>query len=161
MRPPRRCGAPKPRRRRVRAGIAGRVGRRECAGGQRPGGTTESFTTIAAPFDGMVTEKMVEPGNMASPGLPLLRLEDTRGFASRSAWTNHASARFATATASRSFSDPDRDRERTHPGHGGRGEPGVEADARAFLVKIALPDTTGFDPANSARRDLKGRRGAR
>ena len=42
--------------------------------------TTESFTTIAAPFDGMVTEKMVEPGNMASPGMPLLRLEDTRGF---------------------------------------------------------------------------------
>ncbi len=27
--------------------------------------TTESFTTIAAPFDGMVTGKMVEPGNMA------------------------------------------------------------------------------------------------
>ena len=42
--------------------------------------TTESFTTIAAPFDGVVTEKMVEPGNMASPGMPLLRLEDTRGF---------------------------------------------------------------------------------
>jgi multidrug resistance efflux pump len=42
--------------------------------------TTQSFTTIAAPFDGTVTEKMVEPGNMASPGVPLLRLEDTRGF---------------------------------------------------------------------------------
>ena len=42
--------------------------------------TTESFTTIAAPFDGVITEKMVEPGNMASPGMPLLRLEDTRGF---------------------------------------------------------------------------------
>jgi multidrug resistance efflux pump len=41
---------------------------------------TESFTTIAAPFAGLVTEKMVEPGNMASPGMPLLRLEDTRGF---------------------------------------------------------------------------------
>ena len=42
--------------------------------------TTASFTTIAAPFDGTVTEKMVEPGNMASPGMPLLRLEDTGGF---------------------------------------------------------------------------------
>ncbi len=41
---------------------------------------TDSFTTIAAPFDGTITEKMVEPGNMASPGMPLLRLEDTRGF---------------------------------------------------------------------------------
>ena len=36
--------------------------------------------TIRAPFDGMVTEKMVDPGNIASPGVPLLRLEDTRGF---------------------------------------------------------------------------------
>jgi HlyD family secretion protein len=35
---------------------------------------TESFTAITAPFDGMVTEKMVEPGNMASPGVALLRL---------------------------------------------------------------------------------------
>ncbi|HET6195647.1 MAG TPA: efflux RND transporter periplasmic adaptor subunit, partial [Acetobacteraceae bacterium] len=42
--------------------------------------TVESFTRIAAPFDGTVTSKMVEPGNMASPGMPLLRVEDTRGF---------------------------------------------------------------------------------
>src|SRR4029079_8207341 len=41
---------------------------------------TGSFTTIAAPFDGMVTGKTVEPGNMALPGSPLLRLEDTRAF---------------------------------------------------------------------------------
>nr|WP_162271262.1 efflux RND transporter periplasmic adaptor subunit [Luteitalea pratensis] len=40
----------------------------------------DSFTTIAAPFEGLITENMVEPGNMASPGMPLLRLEDTRGF---------------------------------------------------------------------------------
>ena len=43
-------------------------------------GTTESFARITAPFDGVVTEKMVEPGNMAAPGTPLMRLEDTRGF---------------------------------------------------------------------------------
>ncbi|HET7696624.1 MAG TPA: efflux RND transporter periplasmic adaptor subunit [Vicinamibacterales bacterium] len=40
----------------------------------------DSFRTIAAPFDGVITQKLVEPGNMASPGTPLLRLEDTRGF---------------------------------------------------------------------------------
>ena len=39
-----------------------------------------SFARITAPFDGVVTEKMVEPGNMAAPGTPLMRLEDTRGF---------------------------------------------------------------------------------
>ena len=41
---------------------------------------TESFLRLAAPFDGVVTEKLIEPGNMATPGLPLLRLEDTRSF---------------------------------------------------------------------------------
>lgn len=41
---------------------------------------TESFLRLTAPFDGLVTEKMVEPGNMVAPGLPLLRVEDTRAF---------------------------------------------------------------------------------
>jgi RND family efflux transporter MFP subunit len=43
-------------------------------------GATASFLLVTAPFDGVVTEKLVEPGNMAAPGMPLLRLEDTRGF---------------------------------------------------------------------------------
>jgi RND family efflux transporter MFP subunit len=42
--------------------------------------TTETFSRITAPFDGVVTEKLVEPGNMAAPGTPLLRIEDTRRF---------------------------------------------------------------------------------
>lgn len=41
---------------------------------------TESFLRVTSPFDGLITEKMVEPGNMAAPGQPLLRVEDTRGF---------------------------------------------------------------------------------
>ena len=39
-----------------------------------------SWAAITAPFDGVVTEKMVEPGNMASPGVPLMTIEDTRAF---------------------------------------------------------------------------------
>ena len=99
--------------------------------------TIESFTTITAPFDGMVTEKMVEPGNMASPGMPLLRLEDTGGFRlevrvdeSRAGairrgdrvpvflGTDHSSITGTVVEVSRA----------------------VDADAHAFLVKIALPD---------------------
>jgi RND family efflux transporter MFP subunit len=41
---------------------------------------TESFTRIVAPFDGLITEKRVETGNMAMPGTPLVVVEDTRGF---------------------------------------------------------------------------------
>ncbi|RPJ62740.1 MAG: efflux RND transporter periplasmic adaptor subunit, partial [Acidobacteria bacterium] len=39
-----------------------------------------SWATITAPFDGIVTEKLAEPGNMASPGVPLMVVEDVRGF---------------------------------------------------------------------------------
>jgi RND family efflux transporter MFP subunit len=39
-----------------------------------------SYAVLTAPFDGLVTEKLVDPGNLATPGVPLLRLDDTRGF---------------------------------------------------------------------------------
>ena len=103
--------------------------------------TTESFTTIAAPFDGMVTEKMVEPGNMASPGMPLLRLEDTRGFRlevrvdeSRIGQIrNGDSVPVFLGTGTTSITGTVVEVSRA-----------VDADARAFLVKIALPDAPGL-----------------
>jgi RND family efflux transporter MFP subunit len=103
--------------------------------------TTASFTTIAAPFDGMVTGKMVEPGNMASPGMPLLRLEDTRGFRlevrvdeSRIGQIrNGDSVPVFLGTVTTSIKGTVVEVSRA-----------VDADARAFLVKIALPDALGL-----------------
>ncbi len=108
-------------------------------------GTTESFSLITAPFDGLVTEKLVEPGNMAVPGGPLMRLDDTRGFRldvrvdeSRAAQVSlgavvpvalDAGATGATATVDGTITEISR---------------AVDADARAFLVKIALPVTEGM-----------------
>ncbi len=37
-----------------------------------------SHTTLTAPFDGLVTEKNVEVGELASPGQPLVTIEDAR-----------------------------------------------------------------------------------
>jgi multidrug efflux pump subunit AcrA (membrane-fusion protein) len=39
-----------------------------------------SYATLTAPFAGVVTEKLADVGNLASPGTPLLRVEDMRGF---------------------------------------------------------------------------------
>ncbi len=41
---------------------------------------TASYASLVAPFDGQVTEKMVEPGHMAAPGQPIVTVEDTRSF---------------------------------------------------------------------------------
>jgi RND family efflux transporter MFP subunit len=42
--------------------------------------TTLSYTRVRAPFDGVVTEKRADPGTLASPGMPLLVVEDQRRF---------------------------------------------------------------------------------
>jgi multidrug efflux pump subunit AcrA (membrane-fusion protein) len=103
--------------------------------------TTESFTRIAAPFDGLITEKMVEPGNMASPAVPLLRLEDTRRFRlevrvdeSRIGQIrNGDSVPVILGSGTTSIAGTVAEVSRA-----------VDADARAFLIKIALPDARGL-----------------
>lgn len=42
--------------------------------------TTLGYTRVRAPFDGVVTEKRADPGTLATPGMPLLVLEDQRRF---------------------------------------------------------------------------------
>ena len=37
---------------------------------------TATYAVLTAPFDGLVTERRADPGSMATPGLPLLVLED-------------------------------------------------------------------------------------
>lgn len=107
--------------------------------------TTESYAVITAPFDGVVTEKLVEPGNMASPGAPLLRIEDTRGFRLEVRVDESRVGQIqpgatvpvaldsgvggATTTVSGTVTEISR---------------AVDADTRAFLVKVSLPDWSGL-----------------
>ena len=103
--------------------------------------TTESFTRIAAPFDGVIAEKMVEPGNMASPGVPLLRLEDTREFRLEVRVDESRIGQIRNGDSVPVFLGSG-----TAPIKGAVVEVSraVDADARAFLVKIALPDGRGL-----------------
>ena len=103
--------------------------------------TTNSFTTIAAPFAGMVTEKTVEPGNMASPGTPLLRLEDTRGFRLEVRVDESRIGQIRNGDSVPVFIGAGASSIEGTVVEVGRA---VDADARAFLVKIALPDAPGL-----------------
>jgi len=115
--------------------------------------TTSSFTTIVAPFDGTITEKMVEPGNMASPGVPLLRLEDTRGFrlevrvdearVGQIRNGDHVPVLLGTGITPLEGTVVEVSR-------------AVDADARAFLVKIALPDAPGLRSGEFGRARFAG-----
>jgi len=103
--------------------------------------TTESFATIAAPFDGMVTEKIVEPGNMASPGMALLRLEDTRGFRLEVRVDESRVGQIRNGESVPVFLGAGTS---AITGRVVEVSRAVDADARAFLVKIALPDVPGL-----------------
>ena len=103
--------------------------------------TTQSFTTITAPFDGMVTEKMIEPGNMASPGMPLLRLEDTRGFRLEVRVDESRVAQIRNGDTVPVFLGAGTSLVQGTVVEVSRA---MDADARAFLVKIGLPDVPGL-----------------
>lgn len=42
--------------------------------------TSYSYTQVRAPFDGVITEKKADAGTLASPGMPLFAIEDTRHY---------------------------------------------------------------------------------
>lgn len=105
-------------------------------------GTTETFARITAPFDGVVTEKMVEPGNMAAPGTPLIRLEDTRGFRLEVRVDESRIGRVAPGSVVPVSLDSSAGGAAVKvSGTVAEISRAADADARAFLVKIALPET--------------------
>ena len=114
-----------------------------------------SWTVITAPFDGVVTEKLVEAGNMAAPGMPLVRMEqggamrvDVRLDESRVAGVNLGDAVDVLLDAS------------AHPrqaaGRVAEIARAAEAGAHAFLVKIDLPGEVHAPSGTFARAHFNG-----
>jgi RND family efflux transporter MFP subunit len=119
----------------------------------RQAATTHAFTAITAPFDGVVTEKMVEPGNLASPGLPLLRLEETREFRLE---VQVDESRVGDVRIG-DYVPVALDRGRTSTlGTVIEISRSVETDARAFLVKIALSWTPDLRSGAFGRARISG-----
>jgi RND family efflux transporter MFP subunit len=106
---------------------------------------TALFALITAPFDGVVAEKMVEPGNMAAPGTPLVRLEDTRGFRLDVRLDESRIGQISPGAAIPVSLDSGTGGATTMV-NGTVAEIGraVDTDARTFLVKITLPTITGL-----------------
>lgn len=119
-------------------------------------GATESYTRVAAPFDGVVTEKLVEPGNMASPGLPLIRVEDTRGFRLDVRVDESKIAQIVLGARVPVTLDSGSGPGTTVDGSVWEIARAVDADSRAFLVKLALPDTTGLRSGTFGRARFAG-----
>jgi multidrug efflux pump subunit AcrA (membrane-fusion protein) len=106
---------------------------------------TESFTRMTAPFDGLVSEKRVEPGNMATPGAPLLVLEDTQGFRLDVRIDESRARHVAVGAAIPVLIGTDSlDATATVNGTVSEVARAADVDAHTFLIKIALPAAPGL-----------------
>jgi RND family efflux transporter MFP subunit len=110
---------------------------------------TAAYGLVRAPFAGLVTEKLIEPGNMAAPGTPLLRLEsrdaprvEVRLDESRATWVSPGQAVTVQPGGAAASSQ-----ERSLQGRVAEVARAIDADARSFLVKVDLPAAAASDPA--------------
>jgi len=123
-------------------------------------GITESYTVIRAPFDGEVTERFTDPGNLASPGQPLLQLD---GVGQRRVEARVDEARVAFIRAGASVTVV---LDETNAAAAGAALEGtvvevaraVAADQRAFTVKVALPANITPRTGTFARVRFQGAR---
>jgi RND family efflux transporter MFP subunit len=117
---------------------------------------TEAYTAIRAPFSGLVVERLTDPGNLAAPGVPLLRL-DSDG-------ARQAIGRVDEARAA--FVHPG-DRVEVEIGAANGGVDAVEgvvaevaravaADQRAFTIKVTLPQAVTARSGTFARLVFRG-----
>jgi RND family efflux transporter MFP subunit len=120
--------------------------------------TTAAFSRLTAPFDGVVTAKLVEPGNMVTPGTPLLRLEDTRGLRLEVRVDESRLGQIAPGSVVPVALGSGADGEaRTLTGTVTEIGRAIDADARTFLVKIALPADAGLRSGMFGRARFGGR----
>ena len=104
---------------------------------------TESYTLIRAPFDGEVTERLTDPGNLAMPGQALLRIDATGrrrvdvGVDEARAGYVRPGDRVAVVLAREAGEDAALAGTVIEVGRA------IAANERSFTVKVALPpDTT-------------------
>jgi RND family efflux transporter MFP subunit len=120
---------------------------------------TESFTTVRAPFDGLVTERLTDPGNLAAPGVPLLRIESggarqvvVRVDEARAPYVHLGDRVGVLIDAAAGHAADDEGLE----GVVAEVARAVGADQRTFTVKVSLPPTVTARTGSFARVVFRG-----
>jgi RND family efflux transporter MFP subunit len=98
------------------------------------------YTRLRAPFDGFVTERRVDPGALASPGMPLLTLEST-GRLRLEASVDETDLRFVRIGDGIPVT-LDAYPDQKLSGRVSQIVPAADPGSRSFLVKIELPSSS-------------------
>lgn len=109
--------------------------------------TALSYGTIAAPFDGVVSERLVDPGTLATAGTPLLVVEDSSALRLHVLVDEFRARTIAAGQPADARLDEGGAWIPTRVAEVGR----VDAASHTFLVKLDLP------PSAAARSGLFGR----
>jgi RND family efflux transporter MFP subunit len=105
--------------------------------------------TVRAPFDGVVVKKMVETGDLASPGRPLLTLESTGGFEMA---VDLPETLFKTVTVGQDVSILiSALQDLAIDGRVSAVSPSADTRSRSFLVKLDLPSSAPVHAGMFAR----------
>jgi RND family efflux transporter MFP subunit len=117
---------------------------------------TESFSIVTAPFDGLVTERLTDPGNLAAPGTPLLRL-DSLGTPHVAVTVDEAREQYVHAGDRVEVLFEDRPGEQAAPVEGVVTEVArITEDVRGFTVKVSLPRDSSPRAGTFARVRFRG-----
>jgi len=126
-----------------------RAGQAQARAAVQQARTALAYSHIVAPFDGLITEKKVDVGTLASPGMPIFTVENLRRYRLE-AGVNESDLHYVKQGEQISVSiDAFRDRELN--GKVVEIVPAADPASRTFLVKIEMPS----DPA--LRSGLFGR----
>jgi RND family efflux transporter MFP subunit len=114
--------------------VAAKIG--QAGAGVDAANIMRGYSRITAPFDGVVTEKHVEPGNMAAPGAPLAVIERGDGYRLEASVEE---SRVRDVRVGQGVSVVLEALDRTLAARVGEIVPAVDAASRSYIVKIDLP----------------------
>ena len=119
-----------------------RAQRAEAAASASAARTMQGYTVIRAPFDGVVTERKVDPGAMATPGIPLLTVEKSGRLQLETSVDESVLSSVRIGSTIPVIIDALGGR--PMEGRVARVVPAADPGSRSFLVKIDLPSTPGL-----------------
>jgi len=129
------------------------AGQRQAEAEVQAAKVTRGYAVLAAPFAGIISEKRVDPGNLAMPGQPLFTVEQAGDFRLEATVEESKIAAIKLGDAARVSIEA---LGASVDGRVSEIVPAVEASSRSFVVKIDLPNSLKAVPLE-LRSGLFGR----
>lgn len=121
---------------------------RQAARGERQ---LADYQELRAPFDGLVTERHADPGDLAQPGTRLLAIGDDSRWRVEATFDERAAAGLGVGSSVQAHVDA---LSLTVDARIAEMEPGADPSTRTLLVKADLPEAAGLRPGLFARLGL-------